>query len=187
MINFYDSQITDILPVNLKATPDVQAFSYAVMKANQKMQAYALKSRIYAAIQELPDSILDTLAIELRTQYYKQDMPIETKRRMIQETMQWYSYAGTPYAVEKLIIALFNTGEVVEWFDYGGEPGHFKITTENHNISGDAVASFNSIIERVKRKSSVLDAVEITLSAYMNTYYGAILHTGDFITIKQEG
>jgi phage tail P2-like protein len=187
MINFYESQIIDILPENLKTAPDVQALSYAVMKANQKLQSYALRTMIYAAIQEMPNNILDTLAIELRTQYYRQDMDLETKRQVIQETIQWYIYAGTPYAVEKLITAVFKTGEVVEWFDYGGEPGHFKITTENHNITGDALVTFNSIIERVKRKSSILDTVEITLSAYMSTYYGAVLHTGDYISIRQEG
>jgi len=143
--------------------------------------------RIYATIQNQSDEILDILAVELRTQYYSQDMDLETKRNVIQETLVWYQFAGTKYAVEKLISTVFNTGEVAEWYEYSGEPGHFKITTENHSISGDALKKFSNVIEHVKRKSAILDSVEITLSAYMNNYYGIVVHTGDYIILKQEG
>jgi len=187
MISFYDGQITDILPDSLNSTADVQALSYAVMKAMQKMQDYAAKTRTYATIVELPEKVLDILAVELRAQYYNEKMDIEIKRNIIQSTMLWYQYAGTPWAVEKLIETVFGTGEVIEWFNYSGTPGHFKIATENHSITGDELQKFNSIIEYVKRKSSILDAIEITLNASMNIYYGAMVHTGDYISLKQEG
>lgn len=187
MINFYEGQITDILPENLKETTDVQALSYALQRAMQKLQTYAKKSRIYSAISDLPEMVLDILAIELRAQYYSEDMDIETKRNIIQNTLLWYRYAGTPWAVEKLIGIIFGTGEVIEWYNYSGDPGHFKIATENYNLTGDELQEFNSIIEHVKRKSSILDAIEITLNAFMNTYYGFAVITGDNRILKQEG
>lgn len=187
MRSLYDGQITDIIPGSLNQAADVKALSYAVMKAMQKLQDYANRAKIYSNIEKLSENILDILAVEFRSQYYSQDMDIDTKRRVINETMQWYSLAGTPIAVEKLISAVFLTGEIIEWYKYGGDPGHFKIITENHGITGDALQNFNRIISRVKRKSAILDAVEITLTAYMNTYYGAVLHTCDYINLIQEG
>ena len=187
MINLYDGQITDILPPNLTQAVDVQALSFALMMAMKKLQDYALRSKTYSDIDDLSSDVLDVLATELRSQFYREDLDIETKRKVIKETIYWYSIAGTPLAVENVIKALFHSGEVVEWYNYSGEPGHFKITTENQNISEDALQSFNNIIKHVKRKSSFLDAVEINLSAYMNIYSGISVHTGDFIYLKQEG
>ncbi len=187
MINLYDGQITDILPPNLTQTADVQAISYALMIAMKKLQDYALRSKIYSDIDYLSNDVLDILAAELRSQFYSEDLDIETKRKVIKETIYWYSIAGTPLAVENVIKALFHTGEVIEWYNYSGEPGHFKIITENQNISEDALQSFNNIIKHVKRQSSILDAVEINLSAFMNVYSGIAVHTGDFIYLKQEG
>lgn len=187
MINLHNAQITDILPANLTQTADVKALSYSVMTAMKKLLSYATKTIIYSDIDNLSNEILDVLAVELRSQYYNEGLDLDTKRKVIKETIQLYSIAGTPLAVEKLISSVFKTGEVIEWYQYSGEPGHFKITTENYNVTGDLLQKFNLIIEHVKRKSSILDAVEITLSAYMNIYNGAVLHTGDTILMKQEG
>lgn len=187
MINFYNAQITDILPENLKTTADVQSISYAVMKAMQRLQNYAVRAKIFSAINELPEKILDILAVELRAHYYREEMDLETKKNIIKNTMIWHRYAGTSWAVEKLIEAVFGTGEVIEWFDYSGDPGHFKISTDNYSLTGYELEEFNSIIQHVKRKSSILDAIEITLNASMNIYYGVVVLNGEYITLKQEG
>lgn len=187
MIDFYDAQITDILPENLKAAADVQSVSYAVKTAMQKLQSYAVRARIYSAIDDLSEEVLDVLAVELRAQYYREDMDLATKKSIIKNTLIWFRYAGTAWAVEKLIETIFGTGEVIEWFDYSGLPGHFKIATENHSLDGSELELFNSIIEHVKRKSSILDIIEITLNASMDVYYGVALHCGERISLKQEG
>jgi phage tail P2-like protein len=187
MISFYKGQITDVLPNNFTSNVDVQALSYAVKNAMQKLQNYADKTLIYTSINNLSEKLLNHLAVEIRAPYYSEDMNLETKQDIIQNTIAWYCKAGTSSAVKDLVVAIFGTGEVSEWFNYSGEAGHFKITTENYNITTDNLEKFETIIERLKRKSAVLDAIEITLSAHMDTYYGAVVHTRDYLTLTQEG
>ena len=40
-----------------------------------------------AVIDELPERILDVLAVELRTPYYQESMNLETKRNIIKRTL----------------------------------------------------------------------------------------------------
>lgn len=161
MINYKDAEIIDILPSNLKETADVHALSYSVKKAMQKLQTYAINSRIYANIQGLPDSILDVLAIELRSQYYSEDLSLEIKRNIIRNTLLWYRNSGTPYAVEELIKTIFGTGKIIEWFDFEEEPrtpGTFIIET-SAPMEPNSISSVTSAIKNVKNTRSHLTKI----------------------------
>ncbi len=46
--------------------------------------------------------------------------------------MAVHTFRGTPYAVEQVIQTYFGDGEVSEWFEYGGQPGMFKVVTTNN-------------------------------------------------------
>ena len=189
MISFYNGQITDILPNNLKATPDVQALSYAVKEAMQKLQEYAMKSRVYAAIQDLTDKILDTLAVELRVQYYSEDLPLDTKRNIIQNTMLWYRYAGTPSAVEELVSTVFGIGTVTEWFNFAGgpgTPGTFTIET-SAALTPDILAFFNVMIKKVKNTRSHLSRIDILSDIQEMKYYAAGIVSIPKVIIRDSG
>lgn len=115
------------------------------------------------------------------------DLAIESLEREGVNARRWYQKAGTVAAVDELITTVFGEGKVSEWHQYNGLPHHFKIVTENPNITGDILQEFNDIISMIKRKTAILDAVEISLNAYMNQYYGVAISVGDYITLRQEG
>ncbi|RDY26746.1 phage tail protein, partial [Lachnotalea glycerini] len=123
MINLYDSQITDILPDNLKKNADNIAISYALSNQIKKALEYSKNTCVYACIDQLPHEILDLLALEFRTQYYNQNLSIDVKRILIKNTLPWYERAGTPSAVEELTAVVFGYGKEAEWYEYGGKPG----------------------------------------------------------------
>lgn len=160
MINFFDGQITDILPFNIAEKPEVKAISYALQKGTQLLYNYAQKIYLWTDIDNQPENVLDLMAAELRTQYYRQDLDIETKRRLVKGTLSWYMTAGTPEAVEELIQAVFGEGEVKEWFEYDGKPYYFKVVT-SAVLTPDINDFFITMIQRVKNTRSHLDAVEI--------------------------
>lgn len=85
MHSFYDSEIIDIIPENL-ITNETCAISYAIKKAMQQLQKYALCTSVYTSIKEMPNEILDLMAIELNTQYYEEDMDRKTKEQLIINT-----------------------------------------------------------------------------------------------------
>ena len=155
MIDFYNAELTDILPEHLKYTPECIALSYALKCANQRLIEIAKQTSLFAAIDELPEKIIDVLAVELRTQYYDESFPLEKKRELVKDTMLWYNKAGTVAAVQEMIDKVFESGYVLEWYETGGAPGTFEISTATQ-ITPDLIKEFNEAIRYVKNVRSHL-------------------------------
>ena len=161
MIKYTESEMLQVMPEPLKYKAEVVALSYAIKRAIGKMVGYTERASVYAAIDKLPEDILDLLAVELRAQYYDEDMDISIKREIVKKTMLWYHRAGTPSAVEELISAVFGEGEISEWFEYGGEPYHFKIKTDAV-LSASDMEYFEKIIRNVKNVRSHLEEIQLS-------------------------
>ena len=155
MINFYESNLTDILPEKMKYTPECIALGYALQRANQRLVEAADQTSVFAVIDTLPENIIDVLALELRTQYYDETFPLEQKRELVKGTMIWYNKAGTVSAVQEMIDKVFNSGYVLEWYETGGEPGTFQIST-SALITPELIAQFNEAVKNVKNVRSHL-------------------------------
>lgn len=183
MIKLKDAELISILPPYIKSSADVQSISYAYRMAMQNIFRYSRWTMLYANISELPDAILDLLALEVRAQYYEESMETEVKRDIIRKSIAWYIMGGTVYAVEEMVRAVFGEGRVVEWYQFGGNPGEFYIET-NEEFSPDIVRRFNEIIDKVKNKRSKLTKVvvkrknqqNIYLAAYSRKYSHVVLH-----------
>ena len=73
----------------------------------------------------------------------------------------------TRYAVEQIVRDYFRTGEVREWYEYGGEPHHFKVLSDNPELVNNNLELFLKLLGVVKRRSSWLDAILICLTGEM--------------------
>ena len=186
MINLNGSRFTSIMPDNLAEQVEIQAIAYAVGKQIEKLCAYADSARTYAAIATMPERVLDLLAVELRTPAYDENYSIRVKRALIEGTLVFYTQMGTPAAVNKIIETIFETGYIREWWEYGGDPHHFKAYTTNPAITSDDVEEFKRVLGSVKRLSAWLDEIILDLSTpSTEIYVGHWLHTGDFITLQK--
>ena len=166
MINLRGSRFTDIMPENLASQLETKAFAYALGRQVEKLCINADRVRIYAAVDDMPEHILDVLAVELRTPAYNQDFSIEVKRELVKETIPFYTKLGTPAAVSKMIHAVFGGGDMEEWFTYGGDPHHFRavVNITEMEIKPGAIQEFIRIISSVKRLSSWLDEIRFYLT-----------------------
>lgn len=171
-VKLRESSIDQILPLWLSEKPEVKALGYAIMKTNQRMIDLLEKSMVYAGIDNLPEKILDVLAIELRAQYYEEELDIEQKREIIKNTLYLYSKAGTPEAVTQMIEQIFGGGVMEEWFEYGGEPYHFRVDISTI-MSKDINEKFAKMIRRVKNIRSHLDHITIKRSMECKMYIAA--------------
>ena len=132
MIRYQDAELISVLPSVLSSDPDIAAISYAYKKAMERIIELSIQISLYANIEKMDDEILDLMALEFRTQYYDETLPIAVKRQLIKNALKWYQKAGTPSAVQELIYTVFGEGEITEWFDYADPPftpGTFEITT----------------------------------------------------------
>ena len=123
-------------------------------------------------IDKLSEAELDEMAWELNIQWYDSTASIETKRAVIRNSDRVYSKLGTRYAVEQIVTDYFGSGEVREWYEYGGRPHHFKVLSANPELVNNNLALFLNLLRTVKRRSSWLDAILICLTGEMFLYSG---------------
>jgi phage tail P2-like protein len=183
MIKLSEAELTTVLPPFIKEDSEVQAISYAFKKGMEKMIEFARLSTLYAEIENLPDEIIDLLALELQSQYYDDSMEIEIKRKIVKNSIAWYAKGGTVSAVDEMVQAVFGEGEVIEWYKYGGEPGTFYIKT-NAELSPDIIENFNEIINKVKNMRSHLTNITINRAINNPNYIAVFNHHIPHIVVR---
>ena len=107
-------------------------------------------------------------------------MSIETKRQLVRESIAWHRIKGTKAAVEKMAQTVFKGGVVTEWFEYGGEPYHFRIDLLTApNITQDDTARLLAVVNASKNVRSVLDELRFRREAQNDMYYASAptIHT----------
>ena len=174
MIKLPDGELRDFLPVTMKNNVDMVCLSYAVKKATQRLVRYSRASMIYRFIDYVPEPILDLLAVELRSLYYSDTLPVEKKRGIVKNTLRWHAQAGTPGAVKEMIEVVFGEGEVVEWPDFDEPPytpGTFDIVTEAE-LTPDMLEYFAAVIDRVKNVRSHLRRILVRRECLLQVYTG---------------
>lgn len=123
-------------------------------------------------IGELSEDELDALAWELNILWYDKSANLDTKRDLVLNSDKVYQHLGTKWAVESVIQTYFGDGYIREWFEYGGEPGFFRVYSNNPTLNNEMLNEFLSILEKVKRYSSKLDGIYITLTGEMRLTAG---------------
>lgn len=186
MIKLSGSRFTDIMPENLAEQTEIQALAYAVGRQVEKLLAYADGARTYAAIYAVPEKVLDLLAVELRTPYYDENFSLPTKRALIQETILFYTKMGTPAATEKIVSSIFGRGYIKEWFEYNGEPHHFRVIVENMEAVEKLLGEFLNVLRAVKRLSSWLDSVTVLQRHEHHLYTGFAVRVGRIVSLGCE-
>lgn len=110
---------------------------------------------------------LDMLAEELHISWYDKNAAIDIRRNIIKESDLVHAKLGTNWAAKQVINRYFGEGEIVDWYTYGGEPGHFKVQTLNQSIMKEKYEQFISILDKVKRKSAQIDSIELILDGLL--------------------
>lgn len=165
MIKLSGSRFTDIMPENLASQVETKAFAYAVGRQIEKLCAYSDAARTYAAIATMPEWLLDYMAVELRTPSYDENYSLKTKRELIQGSLLFYMQMGTPAAVNRIIETIFETGYIEEWYEYDGDPHHFRAYVgDGGEVGPGELEEFRRVLSSVKRLSSWLDDI-ITITA----------------------
>lgn len=165
MIKLSGSRFTDIMPENLASQVETKAFAYAVGRQIEKLCAYSDAARTYAAIATMPEWLLDYMAVELRTPSYDENYSLKTKRALIQGSLLFYTQMGTPAAVNRVIETIFETGYIEEWYEYDGDPHHFRAYVgDGGEVGPGELEEFRRVLSSVKRLSSWLDDI-ITITA----------------------
>lgn len=183
MIKLSDISLYDLLPPNLQADPVMTAAAKSLDAQLQTISTEIKGLDIFGRSEEWTDEETDALAWEFRPPYYDPDLPLEQRRQLVWNAIPFHRRKGTPSAVEDLITILFGQGEVQEWWEYGGDPHHFRVVTNNADVTTTRAQEFIDAVDAVKRLTAILDSVTITQTEEMVLYFKGFVHIGEKITI----
>jgi len=179
--------IVDLLPHSIAADSQILASAKAIDDELVKVTKLMDKVIFFPYIDKLDSELVDVLAEQFRAPFYDVNLSIEKRRELVKNSIAWHKKKGTVGALEEVVTTIFGESKVMEWHEYGGEPHHFRIITNDINTSDDMVDKFKEAAEHIKRKSSKLDEVVVLLTNKFNIYFGFALHTGDKIILRQGG
>lgn len=126
--NIYNSDFAKYLPQPLTHDPKIIALAKSVSVHLLQVSSSIEAVLIYSRIDELPEGLLDILAYDLHCDWYDYQYPLETKRKILKNSIKIHRKLGTKYAVEKALTDVYSTAKVTEWFEYEGRPFCFKVT-----------------------------------------------------------
>lgn len=127
--------------------------------------------KLYSNINGLPEYLLDELARQFNIIEYQFDDDISVKRELINGCMALHHKRGTVAAVEEVVTKVFGNAEVEEWFDYGGQPYHFRIRTSNINSTDEMIARVTDLVSKTQNVRSHLEEVIVEIMQQVNLYH----------------
>jgi len=161
MTKIQDASLYEILPFNIKSDNiEVQALSYAVQQSLSMLCKFSDGVRIMAAIDNMPEKVINNLAVELNLPCFHPESNIDVKRTLVKDAFIWHTIAGTASAIRRYFSTISQDTDIQEWFDYGGDPYHFRIIVtvpENQEVTEDILIDMAQQIVKLKNARSILD------------------------------
>ena len=174
MIQIKDVTILDLLPYTFKTTR-YKALSRAIAALSALLYMQLSSVLFWTDIEHAAPVVLDAMAAELDAPFYSVDMTVEQKRSIIAAAFVYNSQVGTVSSVSGLLSAAFGNGDVTEWFDYGGDPYHFKVQMDGNKAHTDKsdFEYFYKMLDKIKNLRAKLDTLSISYSPVTSTVYYA--------------
>jgi phage tail P2-like protein len=161
-----DCEFEKLLPLFMRNQADDRAMAQALNETIRDIGEKAALCSDWGVIDELPEEFLDALAWELDIDWYDRTAEIEVKRALIKSSDIVHAHNGTKAAVARVVADYYGESVVEEWFEYGGQPGHFKVSVGSEDMHITIPTEFLELLDKVKRQSAVMDSVDFTWTTY---------------------
>lgn len=172
------TSLLDILPQNLLADAQIYAAARALDDELQKVTAATRDALILPRIDELSEEVIDLLAWQWSVDFYDELKSLAEKSNAVKQSIAMHRIKGTRRAVELALHMVYTSGEVSEWFEYGGQPYYFRVRfIEPENIRTEDVDRVIRIINTVKNTRSWLESIGFTRHVPMGLYHGTVIST----------
>lgn len=156
--------LLDILPNSILTDPQITSAAKALDAELQSVTRAVVETLHLPRLDVLPETVVDLLAWQWHVDYYEPiGMDLDTKRRLVRESIAWHRMKGTPAAIEAVATAAFDKTTVREWYEYGGKPYYFKIVTEDVTTDKDTLNRLRRAVDSVKNVRSWLEEIEFLL------------------------
>lgn len=160
------------LPEVLKNDENMLALAESVAPELAGLSQQTDRASIYVSIDKLPEDVLDALAADFKVDWWNGNYSLGEKRQTLVDSWKVHRRLGTPWAVLTAISAIYPGTTLQEWFDYGGEPYHFKLLIRLGKDDNDLVRQ-GQVLQRVefyKNLRSVMDEIGYSFSVEMTSF-----------------
>lgn len=142
------------LPLALRGDTSTGALAETTAEVLADRPAEIDRLRIIPNIDNLEEALLAILAHDFKVDWWDPGYTLEEKRRTVKDSWRVHKTLGTKAAVETAIRAIYPLTTVEEWFEYGGEPYHFRLNIDITSDSGDR-ARQRRVLERLNYYKSL--------------------------------
>lgn len=159
---FKAADILSTLPPVLAGDKTMQSIAQVTAGALYQLSEEKSDAIIYAAIDSLPEKLLDILAYDFKVDWWDSNYTMAEKRQILKDSWGVHRSLGTKAAVETAMSAIYADTKVLEWFEYGADPYHYKLLVDATYQDVDP-AKHRRVLDRViyyQNLRSHLDGVE---------------------------
>lgn len=171
MITVQDLKLTEIAAKSTlidKTTKWIyESIDYAI-----KQQKSRIMSKFFLNIDKLSETEIDYLLWEYHVDYIGENVTIENKRKLVKIAVVAHFNKGTLGSVKAICKILFGNAEIKEWFEYGGKPGYFKISTLGDLKNEKDYLKVLEVVNEYKNERSWLEALTFERSENFGKYIG---------------
>lgn len=114
---------------------------------------------IYTRIDELPEEVLDILAQDFKVDWYDYNQTVDIKRAVIKDSFYVHKHLGTVGAVKRALSDVWSSYLLEEWFQYDGEPYHFRVAIADNDFTVEKREQAIRLINLTKNVRSWLDEI----------------------------
>ena len=170
------------LPISLSGDPKMAALAEAMAEVLERRREEIGSVSIYPHVDRLEEALLDLLARDFKVDWWDPDYSLPEKRRTLQSSWRVHKLLGTKAAVEAALRAVYPHTRVVEWFEYGARPYHFKLRI---NVTDDEMDSAKekrvlARLEYYKNLRSHLDGVAYFMESREALAYAGAVSFGSY-------
>lgn len=172
MTKIQNANLYEILPFNVRNDDiEIQSLAFALQKGISKICQYADRVKVMSNIDNITEDVINNIATELNIPCFDVNYDIKIKRILIKEAFIWHTISGTASAIRKYFATISKDTDIQEWYDYNGEPYHFRIIAtvpEEQEISEKDLNDIAQKISKLKNARSILDEALIVKEHIQN-------------------
>ena len=171
MITVQDLKLTDIAAKST-LTDKTTKWIYESIDYAIKQQKNRIISKFFLNIDKLSEMEIDYLLWEYHVDYVGENASLESKRELVKIAVIAHFNKGTLGSVKAICKILFGNAEIKEWFEYGGRPGYFKISTLGDLKDEKDYLKVLDVVNEYKNERSWLEALTFERSSNLGKYVG---------------
>lgn len=171
MITVQDLKLTDIAAKSA-LTDKTTKWIYESIDYAIKQQKNRIMSKFFLDVDKLSETEIDYLLWEYHVDYVGENTTIENKRKLVKMAVVAHFNKGTLGSVKTICKILFGNAEIKEWFEYGGKPGYFKISTSGELKDEKDYLKVLDVVNEYKNERSWLEALTFDRTAEFGKHIG---------------